>query len=554
MRNPVAWPPRLRSRGAQRYTGRHSTNSFHTERPMTAPHESASTTDGSRIGRVYLVGGGPGDPGLITVRGLELLRQADLVLYDGLVNPLLLQHTHAKAVRTCRMDGPDGRRLDQPEINRQLVEAAKSGLTVVRLKGGDPFIFGRGTEEAAALAAENIPFEVVPGITAATAAAVYTGISLTHREHASAVAFITGHEDPGKTESAIDYHVLARFPGTLVFYMGLHRVGIIAQRLMAAGQSATTPVAVVSRATTPLQRTIEGTLADIADRTKAAALHAPSLVIVGDCVQVRSQARWFEQRPLFGQRIAITRPEEQADTAIRRAWELGAQPVLLPTIDIGPSDDWMPVDVVLSRLGEFDWLVFTSANGVKGLLGRLWDQGGDARRLGQCRIAAIGPSTAAELERFHVRCDLVPTEYRAEALADALLPHVAGRRVLWARANRGRDVLPERLQAAGVRLEQVVVYTNRDRDQFPAAELALLEAGEVDWIGLSSPSIARNLARLLTPAARQHLGSRTRLAAISPVTAEAAAQAGLPVHAVATDYTWDGLFTAMVVGGHSWPR
>lgn len=493
------------------------------------------------VGRVWLVGAGPGDPGLITVRGLELLRQADLVLYDGLVNPLLIQHTHAQAVRTCRMEGPDGRRLDQAEINRQLIAAAKSGLTVVRLKGGDPFIFGRGTEEAAALAAEGIPFEVVPGITAATAAAVYTGISLTHREHASAVAFITGHEDPDKPESALDYDVLAKFPGTLVFYMGLHRLPLIAQRLRACGKRSDTPVAVVSRATTPLQRTVEGTLADIADRVREAALHAPSLVIVGDCVRVRSQARWFEQRPLFGLRIGITRPEEQADTAAHRAIELGAQPVLLPLIDIEPPEDWSAVDAVFSRLREFDWIVFTSVNGVQGFLNRLWKQGGDARRLGSCRLAAIGPSTAAELERYHLRCDLVPTEYRAEALADALTPHVHGRRVLWPRADRGRDVLPDRLANAGATLEQLVVYKNRDRDQLPAAELALLEAGEVDWIGLSSPSIARNLARLMTPAIRQHLGTKVRLAAISPVTAAAAEAVGLPVHAVATDYTWDGL-------------
>uniref|UniRef100_A0A7C2PFG7 uroporphyrinogen-III C-methyltransferase n=1 Tax=Schlesneria paludicola TaxID=360056 RepID=A0A7C2PFG7_9PLAN len=511
---------------------------------MSDPQESPEPTR-PRVGRVYLVGGGPGDPGLITVRGLEVLRQADLVLYDGLVNPLLLQHTHAKAVRTCRLGGPEGRRLDQDEINRQLVVAAKAGLTVVRLKGGDPFIFGRGTEEAAALAAENIPFEVVPGITAATAAAVYTGISLTHRDHASAVAFITGHEDPGKTESTLDYSVLAKFPGTLVFYMGLHRLAIIAERLMAAGKPATTPVAVVSRATTPLQQTVEGTLADIASRAQAAALHAPSLVIVGDCVRVRAQAQWFEQRPLFGLRVAITRPEDQADAAVRRAWELGALPVLLPTIEIGPPDDWAPVDAVLSRLDEFDWLVFTSVNGVSGLLGRLWDQGGDARRLGRCRLAAIGPSTAAELEKHHLRCDLVPPEYRAEALAEALSPHAAGKRVLWARANRGRDVLPERLRQAGAVVEQVVVYTNRDCEQLPADALAQLEAGDVDWIGLSSPSIARNLARLLTPAVRRHIGIRTRLAAISPVTADAARGAGLPVHAVATDFTWDGLFTAM---------
>lgn len=512
---------------------------------MAAPHDSVAPLSTPHTGRVYLVGGGPGDPGLISVRGVELLGRADLVLYDGLVNPLLLQHSHAKAVRTCRMDGPEGRRLDQAEINRQLVEAAKAGLTVVRLKGGDPFIFGRGTEEAAALAAEGIPFEVVPGITAATAAAVYTGISLTHRDHASAVAFVTGHEDPTKPESALDYKSLASFPGTLVFYMGLHRLSRIAERLVASGKDSSTPVAVVSRATTPLQRTVEGTLADIAERAKTAALHAPSLVIVGDCVRVRSQARWFEHRPLFGLKIGITRPEEQADTAISRAIELGAQPILLPTIDISPPDDWAPVDASLDRLIEYDWLVFTSVNGVNGLLGRLWERGGDARRLGRCRIAAIGPSTAAELQRYGLQCDLMPSEYRAEALADALAPHVSGRRVLWARASRGRDVLLERLQSAGAALEYIVVYANRDVDRLPAAELAQLEAGDVDWLCLSSPSIARNLARLLTPAARQQLGTTTRLAAISPVTAEAAQAAGLPVHAIATDYTWDGLFTVI---------
>jgi uroporphyrinogen III methyltransferase / synthase len=511
---------------------------------MAAPHDSVPMSI-PRTGRVYLVGGGPGDPGLITVRGVELLGRADLVLYDGLVNPLLLQHSHAKAVRTCRMDGPDGRRLNQAEINRQLVDAAKAGLTVVRLKGGDPFIFGRGTEEAAALAAEGIPFEVVPGITAATAAAVYTGISLTHRDHASAVAFIAGHEDPGKPESALEYTALANFPGTLVFYMGLHRLPLIAERLIASGKDASTPVAVVSRATTPLQRTAEGTLADIAERAKAAALHAPSLVIVGDCVRVRSQARWFEHRPLFGLRIGITRAQEQADTTVRRAIELGAQPMLLPMIEIGPADDWALVDAALDRLAEFDWLVFTSVNGVNGLLGRLWSQGGDARRLSRCRLAAIGPSTAAELEQYGLRCDLMPSENRAEALAEALEPHVSGRRVLWARANRGRDVLPERLQSAGAMLEQVVVYTNRDVDYLPAAELAQLEAGEIDWLGLSSPSIARNLTRLVTPAARHQLQTHTRVAAISPVTAEAAQAAGLPVHAVANDYTWDGLFAAI---------
>ena len=503
-------------------------------------------TPNASTGKVYLVGAGPGDPGLITFRGLQCLQAADLILYDGLVSPLLLRHSHAEAQRTCRTAGPQGPHLEQDDINARLIAAAKQGQTVVRLKGGDPFIFGRGTEEAAALAAAGIPFEVVPGITAATAAAVYTGISLTHREYASAVAFITGHEDPAKADSAIDYAVLARFPGTLVFYMGLHRLETIAERLIAAGKPADTPAAVVSRATTPLQRTVTATLRDLPSAARDAQLHAPSLVIVGDCVKVRAQAKWFEDRPLFGQVIGITRPEDQADDAIDRAIELGAQPVVLPTIEIGPPDDWAPVDSALARLSEFDWLVCTSVNGVRGLLKRVWELGGDVRRLGSCRLAAIGPSTATEFERFGLRCDLVPDEFRAEGLADALSPHVSGRRVLWARANRGRDVLPERLTAAGAILEQVVVYTNRDVDHWPAAETALLESGAVDWIGLSSPSIARNVVRLLTPAMRSHLGTHMRLCAISPITAAAAGEAGLPIAATAQEYTWEGILRAII--------
>lgn len=500
----------------------------------------------SSVGKVYLVGAGPGDPGLITLRGLECLRQADLVLYDGLVNPLLLRHSKAEARRTCRMEGPAGLRLNQDEINRQLVEAGLAGLTVVRLKGGDPFVFGRGTEEAAALAAAGVPFEVVPGITAATAAAVYTGISLTHRDHASAVAFITGHEDPDKAASALDYTALARFSGTLVFYMGLHRLESIAAKLIEAGKPPETPAAVVSRATTPFQRTVEAPLHELAAAVAKAALHAPSLVIVGDCVRVRREAAWFESRPLFGRRVAITRPEEQSDGAIAEAIRLGAEPVVLPTIEIGPPSDWQAVDARLQHMEKYNWLVFTSVNGVQSFLKRLWELGGDARRLGNCRIATIGPSTAEALEPFGLRSDLVPTEYRAEALAAALSPLVHGQRVLWARANRGRDILPEELVRSGAVVDMVEVYTNQDVTAWPSQAQRQLAAGEVDWLALSSPSIARNVAKLLCDAAWTHLGSRLKIAAISPVTAEAATAAGLPVHAVASEYTWNGLFAALI--------
>lgn len=502
-------------------------------------------SSGHSVGRVYLVGGGPGDPGLLTLRGLECLRRADLILYDGLVNPLLLRHTHAKAERTSRATGPQGRRIDQEEINRRLVDAALAGKTVVRLKGGDPFVFGRGSEEAAALSAAGIPFEVVPGITAATGAAVYAGISLTHRDHASAVAFITGHEDPTKPASALDYHVLADFPGTLVFYMGLHRLAAICQRLIEAGKPASTPAAVVCKATTPFQRTVVGTLADLPQRAGDAGLHPPSLLIVGECVQVRNHAEWFEQRPLRGQTIAILRPEEQADSVVDQIVEQGGQPLVIPIIEITPPSDWSAVDAVLNRLAEFDWLVFTSVNGVQALFGRLWNLGGDVRRLGHTRLAAIGPATAAALEKFGLRADLVPAEYRGEALAAALSPLVAGKQVLWVRANRGRDVLPTALTNAGARFESVVVYENHDIDQLSDADRTAFESGAVDWVAVSSPSIARNFARLLTPAGEARLGSPTRIAAISPVTAEATRAAGLPVDVVASEFTWDGLLLAI---------
>ena len=499
------------------------------------------------VGKVYLVGAGPGDPGLLTLKGRSCLQQADLILYDGLVNPLILRFSTAQAERTCRAPGPSGRVLDQDEINNRLIAAARSGQTVVRLKGGDPFIFGRGSEEATALAGAGIPFEVVPGITAATAACEYAGISLTRRGVASEVAFITGHEDPAKRETTVDYANLAAFPGTLVFYMGLHRLRAIVDSLLAAGKAPETPACVISRGSLPDQRTVLAVLRDLPEQVQAAGLRPPSLIIVGECVQQRETIDWFERLPLFGKRIGITRPAGQAESAILRTLEIGAQPILIPTIRILPPENWTAVDGMLSRLDEFDWLIFTSANGVNGLLNRLWATGDDVRKLSSLKLAAIGPATADALTQFHLRADIIPESYRAEALADGLVPHVAGQRLLWARADRGRDVLPKRLRQADAMLEQVVVYRNRDVETLPESEAQMLETGAIDWIGLSSPSIARGLKRLLTPAALAHIADgRIRLAAISPVTSTAAREAHLPIAAEATTYTWDGIFEAII--------
>ena len=512
-----------------------------TTQPRTPPD---SLDAGASSGRVYLVGAGPGDPGLLTLRGLECLQQADLVLYDGLVNPLLLEHTRATAERT-RREGDDGRKvLDQDAINRRLVEEARAGRTVVRLKGGDPLVFGRGAEEARVLAESGVPFEIVPGITAATAAAAYAGIPMTHRQKASAVVLVTGHEDPSKANPAVDYAALAGFDGTLVFYMGLDRLPEIVNKLLEAGRDPRTPTAVISHGTLPTQKTVMGELAQLPGAVAAAGLPAPSLIVVGECVTERESIAWFEARPLLGKSVGITRPVNQVARVVGQLAQLGAEPVLMPTIEILPPDSFDEVDAVLDRLEEFDWIVFTSVNGVAGLLGRLWDRGDDLRRLTGCRLAAIGPATAEALAGYRLRADVVPESFRAEALGEALSARVEGARVLWARASRGREVLGELLVEAGASFEQVVTYRNEDVIAWPSETLERLASGMIDWIGLSSPSIARGVARLAAESGAS-LDS-TRLASISPVTSQAARDAGLQVSAEAVNYTWDGLLEAIV--------
>ncbi len=504
--------------------------------------DSSPLSKPRRTGVVYLVGAGPGDPGLLTLRGRECLQLADLVLYDGLANPQLLEHTRATTERTARVGGPGGRVLEQSEINQRLIAAAREGKTVVRLKGGDPFIFGRGSEEAVALAEAGIPFEVVPGITAATGAAVYSGISLTHRDYASAVALVTGHEDPTKPESALPYEQLGHFPGTLVFYMGLHRIEQITHSLIAAGRSPDESAAVVCQATTPRQQVVTGTVATIAKVAQAARLKPPSLLIVGDCVRLREQANWVEQRPLHGLRIGITRPAGQAEETLRRARQLGAEPILMPTIAIAPLTEWSAVDATINELASYDWAIFTSVNGVDGLLERLHTRGLDGRAFGRCQLAAIGTTTAERLARWHLQADLIPDEFRAEALAAALRPQIGGKKVLWVKASRGRDVLPQELRAAGAELTELPVYQNIDATEFTPQVQELLRTGELDWICLSSPSGAKSLAQLVPEEARSRLGHSIRVAAISPITAAAAADVGLPVNVVAREATWDGLF------------
>lgn len=498
-------------------------------------------------GRVWLVGAGPGDPGLITVRGAQLLADADLVLYDGLVNPLLLKLTKGVCERTARVRRDGTAIVPQEAINQRLIDAAESGKRVVRLKGGDPYIFGRGSEEAAALQAAGIPFEVVPGITAATAAGEYSGFSYTHRDISSAVAFITGHEDPSRESSRLNFKALANFPGTLVFYMGLSRLEELCRQLIDAGLSETTPAAVICHATLSTQKVADGTLKTLPERVKASGLTPPSLIVVGECVRQRARLSWFEHLPLFGISIGITRPEEQSEEIADEVVRRGGEAILMPMIRISPVDieQTLRIRECLKRLGEFQWIVWTSVNGVTEFFRHLRLAGMDARALAGSRLACIGTSTAAKLEHFGVTADLIPPQFRAEALAESMKPFAGGQRVLWARADRGRAVLPELLTAAGAAVEQLVVYSNTDVAELSVDVAERLRSGQLSWVSLSSPSIARRFASMLASSGISAAEMTTRIATISPVTTAAAEQCGLTVTAEASVYTLQGVLAAI---------
>ncbi|MGI8980068.1 MAG: uroporphyrinogen-III C-methyltransferase [Pirellulaceae bacterium] len=491
-------------------------------------------------GRVYLVGAGPGDPALLTLRGAECLRRADVVLYDYLVNPVLVAHCREQAERICLGKHGGGRIWPQEEINDQLVAFARAGKTVVRLKSGDPAIFARGAEEVERLVREGIEFEIVPGITAALAAGSYAGIPITHRELASAVALVTGHEDPEKHEQALDYAALAKFPGTLVFYMGVTTVRHWSAELMAAGKPAGTPVAVVRRCSQPDQRTLRTTLGEVAAAVERERLRPPVIFIIGDVAALAESYGWFEKRPLFGRKILVTRPTHQATALAGPLAELGADVLFQPAIEIGPPTDWSPVDSALNRLSEFDWLVFSSSNGVRYLLERLLATGRDLRALGSLKVAAIGPGTAEELLRYHLTADLVPDEFRAESLAGGLAGNARGQRFLLARASRGREVLAGELATAGGIVEQVVVYQSSDVTAAEPQIAELMAGGKIQWVTVTSSAIAKSLKGMFGESLK-----KTRLVSISPITSGTLRELGHEPTAEATQYTMAGVVEAI---------
>jgi uroporphyrinogen III methyltransferase/synthase len=504
-------------------------------------------------GRVVLVGAGPGDPGLLTLRGQRWLAAADVVVHDYLVHRRLLDFARpgAEIISVGRSHGA-GDRLSQSEIEELLVARARAGQLVVRLKNGDPFVFGRGGEEAEALRSAKVPFEVVPGVTSAIAVPAYAGIPVTHRDHASLLTIATGHQAwaPGGAEPDtpnLPWEALARHGGTLVFVMAVRQLAGVLAALIDAGLDPATPAALVQRGTLGSQRTVEGTAATLAARVRAAGAVPPAVLVVGSVASVRDRARWFEDRPLFGRRVVVTRPREQAGELAGALEDAGAEAVLFPTIAIAPPLDPDGLERAAAAARTYDWLIFTSANGVRAFFARFVAQGRDVRELATVRLAAIGPETAAELERRMLRPAVVPREYRAEGLAAALAGEdLRGRRVLLPRAAGARAVLPDTLAARGATVDEVIAYRAIPPPDADVSGLrAALTAGSLDALTFTSSSTVRHFVELVGRDVVTMLG-RTVVACIGPVTAASARELGLPVHVCPADYTAAALATALV--------
>jgi uroporphyrinogen III methyltransferase/synthase len=490
-----------------------------------------------QMSKVYLVGAGPGDPDLITWKGRKLLAIADSVLYDHLASEHLLELTRKNCERIYVGKKKAVRAFPQEEICAMMIERARRGLTVVRLKGGDPFIFGRGGEELEALADAGIPFEVVPGVTSPLGIAAYSGVPLTHRSHTKLVTFVTGHDVEG-----IDWSKVGQSE-TLVIFMGIASIRGIAREIVTHGRSADTPAIAVRWGTRPDQETVAGTLATIADRIEQAQLKPPATVIIGEVVALHDRFNWFEKLPLFGKKIVVTRSSDQAAEFSERLRLLGADAIELPVISIQPPEDPAPLDQAIERLSSYDWLIFTSVNGVRFFLDRLDASRRDLRSL-KARICAIGPVTRRAVEDLHLKVDLMPEEYVAESLVKAFSgEQLAGQRILLPRAAVARDLIPTELGKLGAYVDVVEAYCNvvpddavsRAHDIFSAAR-------KPDWITFTSSSTVKNL---LAAAGRDALEG-VRIASIGPVTSDTARAQGLKVDAEAKQYTLDGLIQAIL--------
>lgn len=498
-------------------------------------------------GKVYLVGAGPGDPGLLTIRGAELLRQADVVVYDALVNSEILRLAPAAAEIIYGGKRPERQSMPQEELNQVLIRKANEGKTVIRLKGGDPFIFGRGGEEAQVLAEEGIPFEVVPGISAMSAVPAYAGIPLTHREHASSFTVLTGHEDPEKDESSIDWKQVAAAPGTKVVMMGLKRIRQVARNLIEHGMPKTTPVAMIRWGTLGRQETIDGTLETIADIAETRQFGAPTVTVIGGVVNLRQTLMWFEKRPLFGQRIVVTRTRDQASQLSNKLTALGAEVLEIPTIRIVPPENKEDLKDALLGLHEYDWVVFTSPNGVTTFFDYFFKGFEDLRDIGGVRIAAVGPATAAKLKELHLKVDLMPEEALASKIAKAFEDYqsIENLRILLMRAEVANPELPRALEKLGAIVDDVASYQTvpATEDRTGSGE-RLMESG-ADWITFTSGSTVEHFNTRFPLAALVKKHPSLKIAAIGPETSKALAKLGLSPKVEAVVHTIEGLIHAI---------
>jgi len=500
----------------------------------------------SKIGKVFLVGAGPGDPDLMTIKGRECIRKADVIIYDHLADPVLLESASKNTELIYAGKKGADHTLSQAEINALIISKAKKGSIVTRLKGGDPFVFGRGGEEAQTLVEEGVSFEVVPGVTSAIAAAAYAGIPLTHRNFTSAFTIVTGHEDPLKTESRINWSALAKVGGTIVFLMGVKNLPHIVRQLIRNGMDGDTPVALIRWGTTPRQTAVTGTLTTIVAKTEAAGIKAPAIIVIGDVVRLRKDLNWFEKRPLMGKRIVVTRARKQASHLVKRLSELGAECIEFPTIEIIPPHDWKPLDQALAELSAYDWIIYTSVNGVDHFFQRLFAMGKDCRALNHINIATIGPETARRLFDFGIKSDIIPESYRAESVVDAFAQTaVKGARILLPRAEKARSLLPRELTRMGAVVDEITAYRTRSVVENTDRLIRRLETGTVDLVTFTSSSTVENFKSLLPPHRFDQLLAGMTVACIGPITADTAKSLGFKVHIVAESFTIPGLCKAI---------
>jgi uroporphyrinogen III methyltransferase/synthase len=499
-------------------------------------------------GTVYLVGAGPGDAGLLTLRGAELLRSADVIICDVLVNPELLRFVPASAEIITRGNPKRGGGLTQDQLTGLMVARARDGKTVVRLKGGDPFVFGRGGEEAAALAAEKIPFAVVPGVSSVVAAASYAGIPLTHRDHCSSFTVFTGHSDSVEPSTALRYEQIAKIPGTKVVLMGMDNLADWTKSLIAHGIAPATPVAVVQRGTTGRQKSVAGTLATIAELAAREKISPPAITIVGDVVKLRAKLNWFEHLPLFGKRIVVTRSREQAAKFSRKLTALGADVLEIPVVKSAPPDNREDLIDGLLALNSYDWLIFTSANGVAAFFELFFRRFHDLRDLGGAKIAAVGPATAAKLRELHLQVDVMPEEFVGHKIAKALTKHssIENTKICLLRAEKAGTELPRALEELGAIVDDIGVYQTvaETEDYFGAAEE--FQRHGADWLTFTSGSTVDFFhARFDLPKLVKQF-PEMKIAVIGPETSKAVAALGLKPALEAKEHTTDGLIAALL--------